>query len=448
MRKMGSKLITGVLMGCMLTSLATAADSEFVFQNGTPITGGGSNYSGAVDLALDDPARNDTTVAERLRVRYLNGLGFDDEVHSALIRFDDLESELVGEIVLSASLSLTFQENDIAWTEAVIEIYPVARPWNTVDTDWDQSEPNQLWDITGARGMPGDRGDLMSSTSMGPRQLFVTQYGEGEEFTFDLDPNVVQMWVDQPATNNGVIVVMSAFAASDVTFSSSEDSTVASRPKLTVQLLTTPDAPTDLSATAVSDSAIDLAWTDNAVSETEFEIERSVDNGPFEPLTTVGADSESYQDMNLDAETEYCYRVRAIQGVEPSGYSNEACATTFTTNGCLNDLASDMNGNCIVDLDDLVLLASAWLQTVLSYDIQPDGFVNYFDWNGLATGASASALEVREMAGQWLREGSLLPDYAPNGGDGIFDFIEFATLSQEWMVCTHPLAEFCAGDVE
>src|SRR5207253_1053764 len=48
------------------------------------------------------------------------------------------------------------------------------------------------------------------------------------------------------------------------------------------------NAPSNLSATAVSSTQINLGWTDNATNETGFEIERSVGGGSFNSLGTIG----------------------------------------------------------------------------------------------------------------------------------------------------------------
>ncbi len=92
-----------------------------------------------------------------------------------------------------------------------------------------------------------------------------------------------------------------------------------------------PVDPTDLVATAVSSSQIDLIWTDNANNEESYEIERSTtgSSGPFNLLATLPADSASYSDTDLDPETEYCYRVYAENILGPSGYSNTACESTL-----------------------------------------------------------------------------------------------------------------------
>ena len=91
-----------------------------------------------------------------------------------------------------------------------------------------------------------------------------------------------------------------------------------------------PAAPTGLTATAISASRIDLDWTDNADNEANFEIERSTDGsgGPFSLLDTVSANTTTYQDTGLSAETGYCYRVRAVNAAGPSAFTDVACTTT------------------------------------------------------------------------------------------------------------------------
>ncbi|HKB66479.1 MAG TPA: fibronectin type III domain-containing protein [Pyrinomonadaceae bacterium] len=92
----------------------------------------------------------------------------------------------------------------------------------------------------------------------------------------------------------------------------------------------TPAAPTNLTATAVSSSQINLAWTDNANNETGFKIERC--QGPgcsnFAQINTVAADVTTFNDTGLSASTSYSYRVRATNLGGDSAYSNTASDTT------------------------------------------------------------------------------------------------------------------------
>lgn len=89
-----------------------------------------------------------------------------------------------------------------------------------------------------------------------------------------------------------------------------------------------PLAPSSLTATAVSSSRINLAWTDNSTDEDGFKIERSLDGVNFTEITSVGAGVTTYASTGLSASTQYYYRVRAYRGSVNSAYSNTANATT------------------------------------------------------------------------------------------------------------------------
>jgi bacillopeptidase F len=94
---------------------------------------------------------------------------------------------------------------------------------------------------------------------------------------------------------------------------------------------TPPAAPTNLSASAVSNSQINLAWTDNANNEDGFKIERCSGNScsNFAEIATVGANVTSYSDSGLQPRTRYSYRVRAFNANSNSAYSNTASARTL-----------------------------------------------------------------------------------------------------------------------
>ena len=86
--------------------------------------------------------------------------------------------------------------------------------------------------------------------------------------------------------------------------------------------------PTNLAATSVSTTQINLTWVDNSTNETGFRIERSPDNVNFTQIATVGTNVQSYSNTGLAASTTYYYRVRATNATGDSGYSNTANATT------------------------------------------------------------------------------------------------------------------------
>ncbi|HET9681388.1 MAG TPA: LamG-like jellyroll fold domain-containing protein, partial [Candidatus Limnocylindrales bacterium] len=113
---------------------------------------------------------------------------------------------------------------------------------------------------------------------------------------------------------------------------------------------TPPAAPSNLTAEGVSASQVDLTWTDGSGNESGFEIERSTtgSGGPFTPLITVGANLTTYSNTGLAPTTEYCYRIRAVNGAGVSDYSGPVCTTT----GSSPSYALAFNGSTYVNLGD------------------------------------------------------------------------------------------------
>jgi hypothetical protein len=89
-----------------------------------------------------------------------------------------------------------------------------------------------------------------------------------------------------------------------------------------------PDAPTNLTAAAVSPVQINLSWTDNSSDEDGFQIQRSLTGVTWTPFTSVAANTTSYVNTGLTPLTTYYYRVRAYNDDGESDYSNVASATT------------------------------------------------------------------------------------------------------------------------
>ena len=82
-----------------------------------------------------------------------------------------------------------------------------------------------------------------------------------------------------------------------------------------------PSAPTGLTATQVSPSRIDLAWTDTATGETGFVIERASDSA-FSVATSIAlpADTTTFSDADL-ASGVHWYRVRAVSDTAVSAWA-------------------------------------------------------------------------------------------------------------------------------
>jgi hypothetical protein len=97
---------------------------------------------------------------------------------------------------------------------------------------------------------------------------------------------------------------------------------------LTPSIPRSPVAPSDLTATAVSSSQINLAWLDNSGDEQGFRIARSLDGFNFSEIATVGSNVTTFSDTGLSANTLFFYRVFAFNNFGNSEPSNIAFAQT------------------------------------------------------------------------------------------------------------------------
>lgn len=87
----------------------------------------------------------------------------------------------------------------------------------------------------------------------------------------------------------------------------------------------------NVQAKGVSDSQINVTWTDTSSHEDGFAIYRKKSNTTdFEKIGTVGANVTVFTDTNLAAGTAYHYSVRAFLGSKESAASNIAGSQTLT----------------------------------------------------------------------------------------------------------------------
>ena len=85
-----------------------------------------------------------------------------------------------------------------------------------------------------------------------------------------------------------------------------------------------PNSPTNLIKLSQTATSVTLKWTDNATNETGFRVERSVGNDTSftEISSNLGSNTTIFVSPNLVAGTTYFYRVRALNGIGFSSYSN------------------------------------------------------------------------------------------------------------------------------
>ena len=113
-------------------------------------------------------------------------------------------------------------------------------------------------------------------------------------------------------------------------FNDAGSSAVSNSAAATTQTGSAPPAtPSNLAATAVSASQINLSWNDNANNETGFKLERWTGSA-WAQIAQLGANVTSYSNTGLTASTTYSYRVSAFNSAGSSAVSNSAAATTQT----------------------------------------------------------------------------------------------------------------------
>jgi hypothetical protein len=103
--------------------------------------------------------------------------------------------------------------------------------------------------------------------------------------------------------------------------------------------VTVPDAPT-LSVSTVASTSLNLTWTDTTAAQntaTGYLIEQSSDGTNFTQVTTAPAGATSQTIGGLTASTQYYFRIRGLNSLGNSAYSNIVTATT--TAGASNILS-------------------------------------------------------------------------------------------------------------
>ena len=244
-------------------------------------TNGGSTWTTIASLGADAASYVDETVVKsttyQYRVAAVNDVGPSTASNTLSVTTPSTAWALTAPSNLTATLvgvlqvNLTWQDN--AWSEYG---YTVQRSsnggstWSTIGTT--------TWDVTAFTDWYA-----AANTNYTYRVL---AFNDGST---------------TPASNNATVTTLSA---------------------------NHPMPPSDLSATGVSTSQINLSWTDNSTNETGFLIERSADGATWTQVGTAAANATSYQATGLAAATTYYFRVRANNGSLNSQYSNTASAAT------------------------------------------------------------------------------------------------------------------------
>jgi hypothetical protein len=92
-----------------------------------------------------------------------------------------------------------------------------------------------------------------------------------------------------------------------------------------------PSVPTGLTSTAITDTSVALAWSDNSTNELNFTLQRSLNGSSWTSSTSVSANAESFVVTGLTQNTTYYWRIRAEAFSGASGWSIVYSAKTNVT---------------------------------------------------------------------------------------------------------------------
>lgn len=195
----------------------TGANTTVSFQNGVLPS---SSYAGMIDTILKQgSATSNFGTGTTLEVDGDDGSGVDKSI---LLKWD---TSAIPTSAVATSASLTFKVVDT--TASAYQLYQIKQSWVETQATWNIFATGSNWQTAGAFGA-NDRGTAVLGTA-GPAT-------SGTLYTITLNTAglaVVQSWINNPASNFGLIIG-SATNTDGLDFSSSEVSATADRPKLTV----------------------------------------------------------------------------------------------------------------------------------------------------------------------------------------------------------------------
>lgn len=187
---------------------------------------GANGYSGTQDTFIGARAYPPENVANFGGATVLRTFSVDDR--RILIRFD-LSQIPAGSTVSAANLAFFMQSNDYP-SNPNIDCYRLTQDWaeGTKVNEWDTPADGVSWSSRG----PG-KGNWTQAGGSIAEKICSSSVAVGQFTSCDLK-SALQQWVNGSAANYGVMCSNSVSYANDMIFSSSESSTAANRPKLTI----------------------------------------------------------------------------------------------------------------------------------------------------------------------------------------------------------------------
>ncbi|MDF1497591.1 MAG: Ig-like domain-containing protein [Patescibacteria group bacterium] len=216
--------------------IAHAQSANIIYQNGL------DSYSGTKDATISNQYIEWNEIGITAKTDILRTYTIEEEGKApyekrALIKFENI-SLPAGAVVTDARLTLVvtdWESGDNGTPTTILRGYYLNTPWN-INADklgWlHRDDPSVTWSAEGAKGT----GDIISGKS-----FTMTGFDKSGDQTkiVKLDNEIVQSWVTNPASNQGVLIVNeTGTGAGTATIHSAEAMTQSHRPKLQITYTT------------------------------------------------------------------------------------------------------------------------------------------------------------------------------------------------------------------
>jgi hypothetical protein len=205
------------LPGSAAVTFTVLSENQFSasFQNGT------NGYNGMTDVKIKSDAA--TT-----RFGTQPSLETDgDPDYASLFRWD-LGGVAPGSVVVDVTLTLQVTQQ----SSQDYEFYALNRDWVESEATWNEASSGTSWEVAGANGS-GDRESTVlasiNGSSIGSHNIPLGAAGIAK----------VQEWIDDPASNRGLVLLDYA-NVDGLDLRSSETGTVGERPRLTITFVPEP----------------------------------------------------------------------------------------------------------------------------------------------------------------------------------------------------------------
>jgi len=266
-------------------------------------------------------------------------------------------------------------------------VYEILAPWNEAQATWNETSSGTSWQTAGAKGSQ-DRGSV---------QLGAVNGGSQGSYTFSLNSSgltAVQRWVNDPASNHGLVIADSTIS-NGLDFDSSESAIAVKRPRLTITYTSTstPPAPLDSDGDGVPDS----------VDAFPLDATESVDTDG----DGIGNNADIDDDNDGVADTVDAFPLDATESVDTDG------------DGIGNNTDTDDDNDGMPDAWELLYSLDPLDPSDAALDTDGDGYTNLEEYQA-GTDPLVNPVVI-PGGGEWLFDAdttTTIVDTSGNGNDG------------------------------